>query len=1134
MLILLLCTSILCAPLGALTVVDFQNQALPLIRTVNQRIAGNDASLPINGGVLAIELNELVTTASTILATQTLVDATATTVRRIRDTATMQAALMMTFLDIGNIALIETNTVTTAALSASATTDAMANLATSQQSAIALDLSTLSSLKSTLAPLPSPAPESIEYEYNTTRATLESILGILPAILNVVSAYESFVMAFITAAQPTKVTSQSITNFTAIQTAAATALSAATSAQTVIQNAGTLYTLTKTGLAALITQLNRETLVAQIAVLNAQISLLQQTLLTLTPASQASTQTAINSKLTALFSLENKLRAHDIAEMIAHASNSLPSNTSDTALNQAAYYVVLYNAKITQTLQTLSLKYTGINPSSQTKQLISNAISTFLAQQLPILNLLGIITAFQNWGQVQRTAVASAGSNLTNFMTQAQALWSDFIGVYLACKGNSAISTKTVTALTTAEKTLLTTFALLPTTISAAQTGFQNIQTIGTTLLGIAQTEFNQQIATVVALAGQKFAQMSATTVDTGAISNATPAPDAVDPTIITGDNTATLTSQIFGVNTQSILLASKSTSGVAQLRDIALANSAASKTSAGIKIYIDQSAIIGLGTANLGINAASSLNILGENSTQIVPVGNGIININADIVIAANTPLIPTASFGTGSGHRILFTSAVERKITVLSGVELDLSGFSATGSNYAPYGKQIVFGGKVKLILEPGAKIRFPYMADGAEQYAPVLYFNEDSELIFLGTENRDEPRWTDALTGTNKIRNKILGVGSIWLNKKAIMSILSTALVGVEADYKSPRTSLNISLKRQAQIQIGTVDVAGGSFQIGNVVYGGDGDQNGPNNSTNRGVGFVPRATQIDFSLTSNDPACALSLYREGFLGLGVGIINKNNNPNGNALSEFESPDTENAWQLQSLHNVCNIALNFTKGSLNHNNIADGTNDAAALIGIGPLEAGGKYSLSLGQFCKARVRGGGSILFIGENAPQDAPYTASLWSTAAPLTFTDADTGIYNILAPDIIMRRRFSSTTITDPDTGETTDIISFGRGIVSVTDTSYSFTGPQEEFFMSLSMASYKDFSDKFVALGTQENIDIYAGYVNGTTIVRQLLTSALDSNGNVVSPAKGLDKGYLIGAKADIRGNPISFIVPQQ
>ena len=51
-------------------------------------------------------------------------------------------------------------------------------------------------------------------------------------------------------------------------------------------------------------------------------------------------------------------------------------------------------------------------------------------------------------------------------------------------------------------------------------------------------------------------------------------------------------------------------------------------------------------------------------------------------------------------------------------------------------------MFGGKVKLVLEAGAKIRFPstVTSDDASR-GPILYFNDDSEFILLGNNDRDE---------------------------------------------------------------------------------------------------------------------------------------------------------------------------------------------------------------------------------------------------------------------------------------------------------------------------------------------------------------------------------------------------------
>lgn len=243
-------------------------------------------------------------------------------------------------------------------------------------------------------------------------------------------------------------------------------------------------------------------------------------------------------------------------------------------------------------------------------------------------------------------------------------------------------------------------------------------------------------------------------------------------------------------------------------------------------------------------------------NGYVFVADGNGTIVLHENVIVSPYVdstglnhsrvrPFRPTANFGKTAEHRLTITSPTPCEIRVTAGTELDLTAFSAQTYTedgeekpYASYGKQIVFDGKVSLVLEPGAKIRFPQLPAGQEDKGIVLYFNGESQLIFEGTNNRDEYRWrkgydlngdydaeTETTYGTaDAVRNKIVGVGQLWFNKDAQMQVMDMALVGIEADAESPRTDITLSLQRNGSVFIGKPNIAGGALQIGNPRPGG----------------------------------------------------------------------------------------------------------------------------------------------------------------------------------------------------------------------------------------------------------------------------------------------------------------------
>ena len=94
-------------------------------------------------------------------------------------------------------------------------------------------------------------------------------------------------------------------------------------------------------------------------------------------------------------------------------------------------------------------------------------------------------------------------------------------------------------------------------------------------------------------------------------------------------------------------------------------------------------------------------------------------------------------------------------------------------------------------------------------------VLYFNDESRLIFESDLTNEDRVFEGAgLTGTDCIRNKLVGMGQIWLNKDAIMEVKEGAFVGIESDYHTALTDLTLSLQRNAELQIGSPSVKGGT--------------------------------------------------------------------------------------------------------------------------------------------------------------------------------------------------------------------------------------------------------------------------------------------------------------------------------
>jgi hypothetical protein len=356
-----------------------------------------------------------------------------------------------------------------------------------------------------------------------------------------------------------------------------------------------------------------------------------------------------------------------------------------------------------------------------------------------------------------------------------------------------------------------------------------------------------------------------------------------------------------------------------------------------------------------------------------------------------------------------------------------------------------------------------------------------NDEAEMVFLGTEDRDEQIWTDS-TGSDAVRSKFLGVGQVWLNKHAKLKVFDTALVGVETDEYTITTSITISAQRQGKMLLGDGKVSGGGFQVGNIY-----DRSGSN---------------IYFNLTLNGPEAEFSVEREGFFGLGAGTVNK-----------FDQPD--NNWRLQGLFNVNHTHLNIQKGFFNHNRIAATSDVESSLMALGPTTT---YEVSLGNKLDAFIRGGGNMVYIvsttdtypstgGVDGMGKPAHTTAFAGTAA--TVEGGSTGDYTILGSTPSIRQRSS-----------------VANGTATVTFNT-NYYGDLRGVYNYLGFPPFGTLPSSYVCLGSLQGKNQIGYIIAGTTstIIRDDVSEPSDGS----NPEASLRVGAY-GASFDPATNGLSML----
>jgi hypothetical protein len=541
--------------------------------------------------------------------------------------------------------------------------------------------------------------------------------------------------------------------------------------------------------------------------------------------------------------------------------------------------------------------------------------------------------------------------------------------------------------------------------------------------------------------------------------------------------------------------------------------------------LFVEFGGRIGLGSRSWNEHSVNAWSLLGKDYVSIYAMGDGVVDVNSNLLVADRLALLPTIEFGATGVQRITFTSDQPREIRIPAGSELDLSAFGKAANR-----QEIAFGGNVTLVFEAGAKLRLPKASEVVG--GMVLYLTDQSKLVFQGNDNTSSfVPFSDSTSASNTApiadsRIHIVGKGQIWGNKNATISVNGNVFVGVETDALSDATDLTISLQRQSRMEIGSETLSGGVFQVGNPV--------------------ASEGHTIAFKLALNGPTATFHMDREGFLGLGAGITNKSGKPNGSAavnnnpvlvdgvavlddggkpnfnpvvvIPEPESSDDYAAnlaalqsgvWRVQPLNNVTSVTVELTNGIFEHKNITDGSSSNASLIAVGPAE---EFSWKQASSNAVSVRAGGNVMLVPAGSTQ---YSVNIWDYAGQVPTGET----YGIMASGQLLLDRAAADDIsdaTDFNGGKSFSFDSASGFFGLLNYRTYDLQGSTNARRVNLSLTAFGTQIDYVTSTSTK--------YTVGGEIVRSSAPAASTNGGTLQDAAN-------VGALQALGTQPSSFAV---
>ncbi|MGE0009838.1 MAG: alpha/beta hydrolase [Candidatus Babeliales bacterium] len=260
---------------------------------------------------------------------------------------------------------------------------------------------------------------------------------------------------------------------------------------------------------------------------------------------------------------------------------------------------------------------------------------------------------------------------------------------------------------------------------------------------------------------------------------------------------------------------------------------------------------------------------------------------------------------------------------------------------------------GGNLELINARGARMLSVKLANEQVDHEYLLYNGKHTDCIVNEncSRNRTVFQMLSAVFSQNGedpnvVRSKIIGTGTIIIEENAQLFVEKGTLLGIETlPPEVEATNINLQILDNGKVLIGDETRAGGGFQIGNLY--------------SKARAFADPSlndNSVQASIIINGPGALFKIGRQGFFGIGAGLLGQ----------PIVPPDSSNYQGMSGLRNLTQITLDIQEGVFEHNQIASGLEDAAAVFALGPAD---NYTFRV-NFPTGNVLGGANLATLPDN--------------------------------------------------------------------------------------------------------------------------------------------------------------------